>query len=224
MATLRLEATAPHHRSASQRTPSHRGLGGTHASANEVFVERLELKIPLKRSGSLGFGSSHLGPDRGRESRAQAILTETIEVETLDGFAEARGLGSLCFIKADIEGWELNMLQGATKVLSAFRPVLLLEIDDAHLKRAGQSKVALFAFLGEHGYGWRRIEGYEGKSQGQIHLPASRRGLQEAAGGHTDREFRYALSRTDHTKPGGLPGDLRRSPAEDPAGPAPGLV
>ncbi|TDI59402.1 MAG: FkbM family methyltransferase [Alphaproteobacteria bacterium] len=133
-------------------------------------VERLELNIPLKHSGSLGFGSSHLSPDRARESRARAILTETIEVETLDCFAEARGLDSLCFIKADIEGWELNMLHGATKVLRAFRPVLLLEIDDVHLKRAGQSKAALFGFLGEHGYGLRRIEGYEGKSRGQIHL------------------------------------------------------
>jgi FkbM family methyltransferase len=131
---------------------------------------RLELNIPLKRSGSLGFGSSYLGPDQSGNGRAQAIVTETIEVDTLDGFAEARGLDSLCFIKADIEGWELNMLQGATEVLSAFRPVLMLEIDDAHLRRAGQSKAALFAFLSEHSYGWRRIEGYEGKSRGQIHL------------------------------------------------------
>jgi FkbM family methyltransferase len=133
-------------------------------------AERLELNVPLKRSGSLGFGSSYLSPDQGRDGRARAIVTETIEVDTLDGFAEARGLDSLCFIKADIEGWELSMLQGATKVLSAFRPVLMLEIDDAHLQRAELSKAALFAFLGEHGYGWRRIEGYEGKSRGQIHL------------------------------------------------------
>jgi FkbM family methyltransferase len=133
-------------------------------------AERLELRVPLKASGSLGFGSSHLGPDGDSTDQARPVLSETIEVETLDGFAQAHGLDGLCFIKADIEGWELNMLQGAASVLGRQRPVLLLEVDDALLARAGQSKAALFAFLGAQGYAWRRIAGYEGKSRGPIQL------------------------------------------------------
>jgi hypothetical protein len=46
----------------------------------------------------------------------------------------------------------------------------MLEVDDKLLVRAGQSKAELFAFLIEHGYAWRRIEGYEGKSRGRVHL------------------------------------------------------
>lgn len=131
---------------------------------------RLDLDIPLKRSGSLGFGSSHLRAGGNRAGGSAHALSESIEVETLDGFAYARGLRDICFVKADIEGWELHMLRGSTSVLASFRPVLMLEVDDKLLARAGQSKAELFAFLREHGYAWRRIEGYEGKSRGPVRL------------------------------------------------------
>ncbi len=87
-----------------------------------AVAERLELKVPLRASGSLGFGLSHLGPDGNPIGQARPVLSETIEVETLDGFAAANGLDSLCFLKADIAGWELNMLQGGASVLGRHHP------------------------------------------------------------------------------------------------------
>ncbi len=65
---------------------------------------------------------SHLGPDGNPIGQARPVLSETIEVETLDGFAAANGLDSLCFLKADIAGWELNMLQGGASVLGRHHP------------------------------------------------------------------------------------------------------
>ncbi len=131
---------------------------------------RFELNIPIKRSGSLGFGSSYVGRGDGSSGEPRRILTETIEVETLDNFAKTRGLGQICFIKVDIEGWELHMLQGSIAVLTGSRPILMLEIHGNLLERAGEAKAALFEFLSSHGYAWRRIEGYDGKSRGPIRL------------------------------------------------------
>ncbi len=130
----------------------------------------VELRIPLKKSGSLGFGSSYLKSDHASVVEPRDIVSETIEITTLDDFAKAHRLARLSFIKADIEGWELHMLQGAASVLRRYRPVLMLEVNGTALRRAGHTKEQLFAFLGDNTS--RRIGGYDGKSRGRIDLIA----------------------------------------------------
>ena len=49
-----------------------------------------------------------------------------VEATTLDDFVEQQGLERVDFIKADIEGAERNMLQGAQKVLKHFAPKLAI--------------------------------------------------------------------------------------------------
>jgi FkbM family methyltransferase len=52
--------------------------------------------------------------------------TEKISVTTLDQFVEENKLNRVDFIKADIEGAERNMLQGATKTLQKHAPKLAI--------------------------------------------------------------------------------------------------
>ncbi len=104
----------------------------------------LELQVPIKRSGTFGFGLSHLGKDKN-PGRAEA--TEKIDVITLDGFCNLLGLHRIDFIKADIEGWELQMLIGGAASLDKFRPVLWLEVVDNHLTRADDCAADLWSFL-----------------------------------------------------------------------------
>lgn len=106
------------------------------------------LTIPVKASGSYGFGLAHLGPHT-REGSAE---TETIEVTTLDVLAMKLGLTRLDFIKADIEGWEQAMVEGGRATLARFRPALLIELNEKHLSRAGGSVTALWRMLTELGY------------------------------------------------------------------------
>ncbi len=107
------------------------------------------LHMPIKSSGALGFGLSHIG---GGDTSGRATVTENITLTTLDSFAEQQSLKRVDFIKADIEGWELHMLRGAAKALARYRPVLLLEVEDKSLKRAGDSAAALLAFMDGAGY------------------------------------------------------------------------
>lgn len=102
----------------------------------------LTLTMPVKRSGSLGFGLSHFGAGAG--------VIQRVPVTTVDRLLA--GADRLDFLKADIEGWELQMLRGAAGTLDRLRPVLWLEVVAAHLARAGDSAEALFAFLDRHGY------------------------------------------------------------------------
>ena len=104
------------------------------------------LTVPVKRSGSYGFGLAHLGAGT-REAE-----TELVPVATLDDTVASLGLQRLDFIKADIEGYEHRLILGARATLARFRPALLLEMNEAHLARAGGSLAALWALLIERGY------------------------------------------------------------------------
>lgn len=114
---------------------------------------KLTLTTPIKRSGSYGFGLSHLGG-----SGAGRAFRHEVEVDTIDRYVERRGLTRLDLIKADIEGWELRMLQGARRTLAELRPVLMLEAVDAYLARAGDSRPALWRFLSDLDYRPCRLE------------------------------------------------------------------
>jgi FkbM family methyltransferase len=107
------------------------------------------LTIPVKASGSFGFGLSHLGPPSGRW---RAVAAETVAVTTLDRAVAELGVDRLDFIKADIEGWELRLLHGAERTLERFRPHLLLELAGPALARAGDRLDEAFAFLTARGY------------------------------------------------------------------------
>jgi FkbM family methyltransferase len=99
------------------------------------------LHVPLKRSGSMGFGLSHFGAE------ARENVSEPVTLLTLDDVARERNLARLDFIKADIEGWEMRMLAGGAATIRRFRPALLLEVHAAHLARAGDTPAGLWDFF-----------------------------------------------------------------------------
>ena len=110
-------------------------------------ADRLELHVPVKKSGSYGFGLSHLGGAADSEDGGRQRLDEVVELVTIDGFATCFPLHRLDLIKADIEGWELRMLMGGADTLAKFRPTLWIEVVDHHLARAGDSMAAIWTFL-----------------------------------------------------------------------------
>ena len=112
--------------------------------------------VPIKRSGSFGFGLSHLGADPG----GRAVRTETVQLETLDGFAAARQLDRLDFLKADIEGWEMRLLAGGRETVARFRPAIMVELVGVHLARAGDRPESVWQLLGTLGYRSYRLDGH----------------------------------------------------------------
>jgi FkbM family methyltransferase len=118
------------------------------------------LHVPVKRSGSMGFGLSHLGAE------GRANVGETVTLTTLDAFVAERKLARLDLIKADIEGWEMRMLAGGAAAIARFRPALLLEVQAAHLARAGDTPSGLWQFFAALDYEAEHVRA-EG---GTIHL------------------------------------------------------
>lgn len=114
------------------------------------------LHVPIKRSGSVGFGLSHIG--QVPKDAARPAHEEKIILATLDQVAAELALTRVDFIKADIEGWEMRFLLGARKTIERFRPVIFIEINDEFLKRANNSAAEVWDYLKSMNYRISRLE------------------------------------------------------------------
>ncbi len=77
---------------------------------------------------------------------------ELVEVIPLDAWASEANLARLDFVKIDVEGFELEVLRGASGLLSRFKPALLCEISGVSESRYGVPVIAPFRFMESHGY------------------------------------------------------------------------
>ncbi len=107
------------------------------------------LRLPFNHDGSRQFGRSTI--DAGNALvHHQIARTEDLEVETraLDDYA----LTNVGFIKVDVEGHEVAVLEGGTATITASKPNLLIECNNNHQPQ-GVAKLA--TWLGAHDYdGW----------------------------------------------------------------------
>jgi FkbM family methyltransferase len=76
-----------------------------------------------------------------------AVDSELVAVETLDDVVQRRALEHVDFIKVDVEGAEVGVLQGARQVLMSSRPLLLIEANEPALQAQGTSVQELLTLL-----------------------------------------------------------------------------
>jgi FkbM family methyltransferase len=74
-----------------------------------------------------------------------AVKSQTVHLVRLDDVLDGR----IDFIKIDVEGHEMSALLGAQNLISAHRPIFLIEAEDRHRERATSS---VFQFFRERNY------------------------------------------------------------------------
>jgi len=126
------------------------------------------MSVPIGRYGPVT-GRSFLdaqacGPDSNAEFGEQIAVA--VPVETLDRFSARLGLPRLDFVKIDVEGAELHVLRGGERVIEAWRPTLLVEIEARHAARYQHTPADVVDWLVRRGYamhvwkrGWRAADG-----------------------------------------------------------------
>lgn len=111
------------------------------------------LRMPFDHTGDAQFGRSTI--DRANPlTHKQVARTEELEVETrtIDEYA----LPKVGFIKIDVEGHEVAVLEGAEKTIAEHKPNLLIECNDDH-QPDGRAKLA--AWLTAHDYDGFFVDG-----------------------------------------------------------------
>lgn len=73
-----------------------------------------------------------------------------VVIWNLDEWIEDRKVGKVDLIKIDVEGYEMEVLSGATRLLNEFAPTLFVELDDSNLGQQGSSAKELVQFLEKH--------------------------------------------------------------------------
>lgn len=115
---------------------------------------RSELRIPRTKKGHSNQGSS-LSKVKVPDNY-DAIEVSTVRLDSLN-------LGTIGFIKIDVEGFELSVLDGAKNTLDRYRPTLLIELEERH---TGQPLEKLVKTVELFGYrclflGEGRLTGFE---------------------------------------------------------------
>lgn len=86
------------------------------------------------------------------QDTVSSVQVETIPITTLDKDAEENGLPAPDLIKIDIEGWELQALRGARRILQQFRPSLYLEMHGETMVEKKRKVAEIVEFLEQAGY------------------------------------------------------------------------
>jgi len=94
-------------------------------------------------------GWASLAP--GNFPDATGEIKKPVKIATLDSFQ----LENVSFVKIDVEGHELHVLEGARQTLATHRPRVLIEIKD-------QNRNAAFQFFSELNYAARKLEDLAG--------------------------------------------------------------
>lgn len=138
------------------------------------------MSVPAGRHG-LVTGRSFLAVRTvgvGSNAEFAGQIEVDVEVDTLDRLVERAGLNRLDFVKIDVEGGELAVLRGGREAIDAFRPTLLVEIEQRHIARYRHTAADVVAELTRRGYtmatwqrGWQPAESVCAHSRNYLFLP-----------------------------------------------------
>jgi len=138
------------------------------------------MSVPVGRYG-LVTGRSFLarragGPDPNAEFDGQVPVT--VPVDTLDNLCAREEVSRVDFMKIDVEGAELQILEGGKHVIGTHRPVILVEIEARHTARYRCSPADITGWLLQRGYtmhtwrrGWRKSDGVDPGNRNYLFCP-----------------------------------------------------
>lgn len=100
----------------------------------------------MQMNSSPNFGASFLSDSGGEFS---------VPVMPLDSIQELAFSGRVSFIKIDAEGGEPWIIRGGKMMIAVWKPVMLIEVNEGALQRAGSSREELFAEIRNLGYTYK---------------------------------------------------------------------
>ena len=122
----------------------------------------VNLKTPLKKSGSLRVGLSHIG-----NADNQQVFVEMVEAKRLDDVLIDEKVGQVDIVKLDVEGAEEQVIAGAPNLFYNVRPIWFVELVQGRTDNFSGSAEKIFlnfiaagyeAFVLNPDYEWDRVD------------------------------------------------------------------
>jgi FkbM family methyltransferase len=116
-------------------------------SIYNLAVSHSEGEARLFLAGDMADSSANLYNPKEDQTREEIVRTVA-----LDQFSREMPWARPDFLKIDVEGAELAVLQGAAKTIGDFLPLLLMEMEEKNLRAVGLTKGDIRDFLNNFGY------------------------------------------------------------------------
>lgn len=107
-----------------------------HAGAAGRERGTLTMRLPIVWGVPI-YGRAHLTEGAAPQKPGDRVRHWSTPITAVDDWVDEIGVDRVTFIKADVEGFEPQVLEGATRTITRDLPSLLLEIEDRHLARYG---------------------------------------------------------------------------------------
>ncbi len=128
--------------------------------------DKLETNRKLNPEAPLKTYNLGLGTQKGTLHMAQHSplnsggfrMTDSVEnsvsvaVTSIDDFVVENGISTIDFIKIDVEGFEVQVIEGAKKTLEAFRPVLVFEYSLQNIRNQNGNIEEILTYLTDLNY------------------------------------------------------------------------
>ncbi len=121
----------------------------------------VQLKTPVKKSGSLRVGLSHIGD--GGEITA---FVENVQAKRLDDLLAAESITQVDIVKIDVEGAEQHVINGAPNLINKTKPIWFIELVQGRADNFTGSASDIFqqfinagyqAFILNDNYSWDQV-------------------------------------------------------------------
>ncbi len=93
----------------------------------------------------------------GQKPHFSITMERKIECIELDNFVINENIKKVNFMKLDTEGFEFYILNGAKKMISRDKPIILMEYNEANMKQCNVKKDDIHNLLTDLGYSWKVI-------------------------------------------------------------------
>lgn len=153
----RVYSFEPRQRSARAIERFRRLAGLNSVSVHQVGFAEQEgsVSVLIPRWGIFQFTTrAFIAPERDAEvpEGFKDLTSTAIRLTTLDRFVAEAGVERIDFLKADVEGAELSLLEGGRESIERWQPIVLLEIEDRHLGRYGRRAADVVEFMTSRAY------------------------------------------------------------------------
>ncbi len=124
-----------------------------------------DIQVPIYREEKGTEANEGLASIFQSERRTQFL--QNIDLRTLDGVMPSFNLTRIDFMKVDVEGAEMMVLQGARKTIQQYKPLIMMEISKNNYDAAGYTIDDVLNFFSALGYSLRTIT-----KKGTLEAPA----------------------------------------------------